>query len=84
MCNNTFIRPIPSEDHTIRPRTTTSIRLKAAQDWELVVRPRIREADTLVIFVLVWVLAGTDCLVVGVVVVALLDSGVDVGLVVAC
>ena len=78
MGNDPLISPISRENHPIRPRTTTRIHLLITQDRKLIIRPGIWEGETLVVFVLVWILVAADGLVVLVVIVALLDGGGDV------
>ena len=84
MCDYALIRPASGEDDPIGTGTAPSIRLVGVQDWEFVVRSRIRKGETLVVFVLMGILITTHGLPILVVAVPLLYSCVDVGLVVAC
>lgn len=79
MGDHPLISPISRENHSIRPRTTSSIHLLITQDRKLIIRPCIWESETLIVFVLVWILVAADGLVVFIVIIALLDGGGDVG-----
>lgn len=76
---DTLITPIFRKNHPIRSRTTPRIQLLITQDRKLIIRPRIWERETLIVFVLVWVFVAADSLVVFIVIVTLLDGGGDVG-----
>ena len=79
-----LVGPIPSEDDTISPRTSSSIDLLVTQNGEFVVGSSIWEGETLVIVVLVRICVVAHCRAILVVAVALLHRGVDVILRVAC
>ena len=76
-------RTTPRKNHPIRARRPPRINLIAAQNRELVIRPRIREVEPLVVVLRVRVMIVADRLALFEVVAALGDGGVDVGLVVA-
>ena len=81
MRDNALVGTILCEDNPIRPGTASRVRTPATQDGKLVVRPSVREAETLTVVVLVGVgVRGVAGLQVGA---ALLDGGVNVGLLVA-
>ena len=82
MRNYALIRAILVKNHTIRAGTAAGVDAKGAQDGELIVWAGIREPETLVVIVCVWVLAAAHGLRGFEVVAALLDGGVDVALVV--
>lgn len=84
MGDDSFVSSISSEDNPVSTRTPTRIDFVVIQDWELIVRARIRECETLVVFILVRILIAADCLALLVVAVALLYSSVDVGMGIAC
>ena len=83
MRNDPFKITVAIKNNTISSRTSASIDSVAAQDWELLIRARIREAKPLVVVVGVGVIVVADRLARLVVVAPLLDGGVDVGLRVA-
>ena len=83
MGNHPLVSPISRKNHPIRPRATPRVHLLITQDRKLIIRPCIWECETLIVFVLVWVLVAADGLVVFIVIVSLLDGGGDVGLRVA-
>ncbi len=82
--NDTFVRSISSEDDPIGAWAATRVHILACQDREFIVWSRIRECDTLVVFVRVRILASANCLAVLVVPVALLNGSLYVRLDVAC
>lgn len=84
MRNHCLVRAVGVENDTVRPRAAAGVDLVAAQDGEFVKGPRVGETESFIIFVLVRILATADLLALGVVVAALVDGVVDVGLVVAC
>lgn len=83
MRNNPLIVPIIIKDNPIGPWATTCVNPIAAQDRKLLVWPSIGKIDAFVVVVDVGVLAAADGSALSVVAVTLLDSSVDVRLVVA-
>ena len=81
MGNDTLKVAIGVEDDAVRARATPGIGLLAGQDGELIVRSRVRKAETLIVLVLVRVAVGGIARLE--VAVPLLDGGVDIGLAVA-
>ena len=81
--NHPLVRAVTREDDPIRPRAASGVDLVAAQDGELIVRARVGEVEPFVIVVRMRILVVADGRALGIVVAALLDSSVDVGLVVA-
>lgn len=83
MRNHALVRAAAGENDTVGPRATAGVDLVAAQDGELVVGAIVREIEAFVVVVHVWILVVADSLTLRVVVAALLDGVVDVGLIVA-
>ena len=83
MRNHPLVRAITGENDPIGTRAASSVDLVAAQDGELVIRARAGEVDAFVIIVCVRILARADGLALGIVAAALLNGGVDIGLIVA-
>ena len=79
MGDHPLITAISRKNYPIRPRTAPGIHLLITQDGKFIIRPGIWECETLIVFVLVWILVAANSLVVFIVIVALLDSGGDVG-----
>lgn len=84
MCDHTLVSPIPSEYNSISTGTASGIHILVTQDRKLVIWSSIWEGEALVVFVLVRIFVAAHCASVLVVAVALLHSGVDVVLGVAC
>ena len=80
--NHPLVCALTGENDSIRPRTASGIDLIATQDGEFVIRTRVGEVEALVIIVYVRIFVFTDGGVLFIVVAALLDSVVDVGLIV--
>lgn len=83
MRNHPLVRAVTGENDPIGTRTASGVDLVVAQDWELVIRARVGEVDAFVIVVRMRILARADGFVLGIVAAALLNGGVDIGLIVA-
>lgn len=83
MRNHPLVRAVTGENDPIGARAASGVELVAAQNGELVIRARAGEVDAFVIIVCVRILARADGLVLGIVTAALLNGGVDIGLIVA-
>lgn len=80
--NHPLVRAVTGENDSIRSRTASGVDLVAAQDGEFVIRTRVGEINAFVIVVCVRIFVFTDGGVLFIVVAALLDGVVDVGLIV--
>lgn len=82
MRNHPFVRAVTGENDSIRSRTASGVDFVAAQDGEFVIRTRVGEIEAFVIVVYVRIFVFTDGAALFIVVAALLDGVVDVGLIV--
>lgn len=83
MRNHSLVPAVTVENDPIRSRAASGVNLEAAQNGELVIRARVGEIEAFVIIVYMRILVLADGLVLGIVVAALLDCVVDIGLIVA-
>lgn len=81
--NHALVRAVAGENDAVGPRAAAGVDLVAAQDGELVVGGIVGEIEAFVVVVHVRILVVADGLVLRVVVAALLDGVIDVGLIVA-
>ena len=79
-----FVRPVPREYHSISSWTASSVDLVVVENREFVVRARVWESEALIVVILMGIFVAAHGFTILVVAVALLYSGINVGLVVAC
>lgn len=82
--NHSLVPAVTVENDPIGSRAASGVDLEAAKDGELIIRARVGEIEAFVIVVYMRILVLADGLVLGIVVAALLDCIVDIGLIVAC
>ena len=84
MGDDTFVSTTSRKDDSVRAGTSSCVGFVATEDGEFIVRFPIRKAKPFVVVVNMRIVVIADCLTLLQVIVALRDSFVDVGLVVAC